>query len=391
MNPAGASRRASGAVAESTSRVVGLVADPVVGDDRFLPFGGSRTEIVPTQCGNSPDLTAGGRRCRLCRRRECPCLQACSSSVGQSDLFPFPTPDRTWRSTRSASGSSENLELRRRHHTPRGSGSHPRLPGRSVRPGQRTAASPSRPRSTEGSYTATPGRRGRFESAREEGAPPILKPPTAALEAALDAGIRSGRPLRGRRCRALRITLTDDPGSGCHRRPPRGSSRIEPAAPLRARPFRAGLTQGGESSRGVGGGGAGGGGPPTGTVGTSGRSPARRASRSGSGLVEVVRDLSPPVERCRDALAPRRCGRGVQEDQRGPPALEGGVMTPAGAAALAALVDLPARPRVPASSGAAGPHDSPGAVRRAVLAGAVLVVLVGWGISFIVVPRLRPP
>ena len=73
---------------------------------------------------------------------------------------------------------------------------------------------------------------------------------------------------------------------------------------------------------------------------------------------------------------PRRCGRGVQEDQRGPPALEGGVMTPAGAAALAALVDLPARPRVPASSGAAGPHDSPGAVRRAVLAGAVLVVLV---------------
>ena len=134
--------------------------------------------------------------------------------------------------------------------------------------------------------------------------------------------------------------------------------------------------EGGESSRGVGGGGAGGGGPPTGTVGTSGRSPARRASRSGSGLVEVVRDLSPPGERCRDALAPRRCGRGVQEDQRGPPALEGGVMTPAGAAALAALVDLPARPRVPASSGAAGPHDSPGAVRRAVLAGAVLVVLV---------------
>ena len=134
--------------------------------------------------------------------------------------------------------------------------------------------------------------------------------------------------------------------------------------------------EGGESSRGVGGGGAGGGGPPTGTVGTSGRSPARRASRSGSGLVEVVRDLSPPGERCRDALAPRRCGRGVQEDQRGPPALEGGVMTPAGAAALAALVDLPARPRVPASSGAAGPHDSPGAVRRAVLAGAMLVVLV---------------
>ena len=62
--------------------------------------------------------------------------------------------------------------------------------------------------------------------------------------------------------------------------------------------------EGGESSRGVGGGGAGGGGPPTGTVGTSGRSPARRASRSGSGLVEVVRDLSPPGERCRDALAP---------------------------------------------------------------------------------------
>ena len=134
--------------------------------------------------------------------------------------------------------------------------------------------------------------------------------------------------------------------------------------------------EGGESSRGVGGGGAGGGGPPTGSVGTSGRSPARRASRSGSGLVEDVRDLAPPGERCRDALAPRRCGRGVQEDQRGPPALEGGVMTPAGAAALAALVDLPARPRVPASSGAAGPHDSPGAVRRAVLAGAVLVVLV---------------
>ena len=42
-------------------------------------------------------------------------------------------------------------------------------------------------------------------------------------------------------------------------------------------------------------------------------------------------------------LAPRRCGRGVQEDQRVPPALEGGVMTPAGAAALAALVNLEVR------------------------------------------------
>ena len=36
---------------------------------------------------------------------------------------------------------------------------------------------------------------------------------------------------------ALMITLTGDPGSGCHRRPPGGSSRIDPAAPLRARPF----------------------------------------------------------------------------------------------------------------------------------------------------------
>ena len=99
--------------------------------------------------------------------------------------------------------------------------------------------------------------------------------------------------------------------------------------------------EGGESSRGVGGGGAGGGGPPTGTVGTSGRSAARRASRSGSGLVEVVRDLAPPGEGCRDALALRRCGRSVQEDQRGPPALEGGVMTPAGAAALGSARGLP--------------------------------------------------
>ena len=100
--------------------------------------------------------------------------------------------------------------------------------------------------------------------------------------------------------------------------------------------------------------------------------PLRRPARAGLGwFLRGFGGLAPPGGRCRDALAPRRCGRGVQEDQRVPPALEGGVMTPAGAAALAALVNLPARPRVPASSGAAGPHDSPGAVRRAVL---VLVV-----------------
>ena len=81
--------------------------------------------------------------------------------------------------------------------------------------------------------------------------------------------------------------------------------------------------------------------------------------------------------RWRDALVPGRRGRGVQEDQRVPPALEGGVVAPAGAAALATLVNLPARPRVPAPSGPAGPHDSPGSVRRAVLAGAVVVLVVG--------------
>ena len=57
-----------------------------------------------------------------------------------------------------------------------------------------------------------------------------------------------------------------------------------------------------------------------------------------------------------------------------------GVVAPAGAAALATLVNLPARPRVPAPSGPAGPHDSPGSVRRAVLAGAVSSWW--WGISF---------
>ena len=51
-------------------------------------------------------------------------------------------------------------------------------------------------------------------------------------------------------------------------------------------------------------------------------------------------------------------------------------MPPAAGAALVALVDLPARPVVPAPSGPGGPNDSPGSVRRAVLAGAVLVVLV---------------
>ena len=91
--------------------------------------------------------------------------------------------------------------------------------------------------------------------------------------------------------------------------------------------------------------------------------PLRRPARAGLGwILRGFGGLAPPGGRCRDALAPRRCGRGVQEDQRVPPALEGGVMTPAGAAALAALVNLPARPRVPASSGAAGLHDSPGAV-----------------------------
>ena len=72
--------------------------------------------------------------------------------------------------------------------------SRPKLPDRSVRPGQRTAASPSRPRSTGGLCTAPPGRRRRFEAAREEfrfawrrasalparfaGAPPGTRPTT---------------------------------------------------------------------------------------------------------------------------------------------------------------------------------------------------------------------
>ena len=49
---------------------------------------------------------------------------------------------------------------------------------------------------------------------------------------------------------------------------------------------------------------------------------------------------------------------------------------PAAGAVLVALVNLPARPVVAASSRAAGPNDSPGAVRRAVLAARLLVVLV---------------
>ena len=73
--------------------------------------------------------------------------------------------------------------------------------------------------------------------------------------------------------------------------------------------------------------------------------------------------LTPPGGRCRDALVRRCRGRGVQEDQRVAPALEGGVMTPAAGAALATLVNLPARPVVPAPSRGAGPHDSPRSVR----------------------------
>ena len=102
--------------------------------------------------------------------------------------------------------------------------------------------------------------------------------------------------------------------------------------------------------------------------------PFRVGRRPDWGSSEGFGGLASPGGRCRDALVLRLCGRGVQEDQRGPTALEGGVTaSPAGGAALVALVDLPARPVVPAPSGPAGPNDS---LRRAVLAGAVLVVLV---------------
>ena len=70
---------------------------------------------------------------------------------------------------------------------------------------------------------------------------------------------------------------------------------------------------------------------------------------------------------------------GSRKTKRIPPAFEGGITMPAAGAALVALVNLPARPVVPASSRAAGPHDSPGSVRRAVLAADLLGVLVGGG------------
>ena len=84
-----------------------------------------------------------------------------------------------------------NLELRRPHASREWS--RPGPPGRSVRPGQRTAASPPRPRSTEGSYTATPGRRGRFESAREESRFAWRR------ASALPARFAGAPPARGRR------------------------------------------------------------------------------------------------------------------------------------------------------------------------------------------------
>ena len=89
----------------------------------------------------------------------------------------------------------------------------------------------------------------------------------------------------------------------------------------------------------------------------------------GAGFVDVVSDRSPrrPAlvwfnrafgglsllgDRFRGghALAPRRHGRGVQEDKRVSPALEGGVAMPVGVA-LVALVNLPAGPFVPVASG----------------------------------------
>ena len=78
------------------------------------------------------------------------------------------------------------------------------------------------------------------------------------------------------------------------------------------------------------------------------------------------------------AFSSRRPGRGVQEDQRVSPALEGCVATPPGATSLA-LVNLPARSFVPA---ALRPHDPPGSVRRPVLAAPVLVVVLVVGNQF---------
>ena len=60
-------------------------------------------------------------------------------------------------------------------------------------------------------------------------------PPTTSNEPGVAAqgstGIRSGRPRRGRRCRSADDHADGRPGSGCYRRPPRGSSRIDRQRP----------------------------------------------------------------------------------------------------------------------------------------------------------------
>ena len=98
-------------------------------------------------------------------------------------------------------------------------------------------------------------------------------------------------------------------------------------------------------------------------------SPRRPALAGPVWLIRALEGLTSLGGRGRNgrALAPRCHRRGVEEDQRVSSALEGGVAIPVGVV-LVALVHLPARPFVPVASGAAGPHNPPGPVRRAILA-----------------------
>ena len=96
-------------------------------------------------------------------------------------------------------------------------------------------------------------------------------------------------------------------------------------------------------------------------------------------LIPAFGGLVPLRGRGGRALAPGNYGRGVQEDQRVSPTLEGGVAMP-GSVGLGTLVNLPACPFVPVAAGLARPHHPPGPVRRPILGAAVAGVL-GAGCS----------